>query len=290
MKLTLRPISICLAFLFFAQFGIVAGSRIAAPPAQASWAVFVPEGEEFAATVPGPVTVLNESANYTYKRGGEKVLQHRDYSGYGDGLVFIIESYKVNHPKEILGELLSQNARGANFDRELSFGGLTANQYRANNSRFHSRLISFVTKQHVYFLTLATLDDTNSAADRFLSAFRLRTPQDLNNPGSATESSDANPSDVLSSRDVDRRVVIAWKPIAGYTERARMDRVSGTVVVEGVFAPNGYVTNIKVIKELKDGLSERAVECTRSIRFFPAEKNGKPAAQSLHVEYNFNLY
>jgi len=50
------------------------------------------------------------------------------------------------------------------------------------------------------------------------------------------------------------------------------------------------VTNITATKELKDGLTEAAITAARNIRFFPAEKDGKPVSQWLMLEYNFNLY
>jgi outer membrane biosynthesis protein TonB len=60
--------------------------------------------------------------------------------------------------------------------------------------------------------------------------------------------------------------------------------------LEGVFGANGYVTNVKVTKEMKDGMTEKAIEYARSIRFFPAEKDGRPVAQRMVMEYTFNLY
>jgi len=43
-------------------------------------------------------------------------------------------------------------------------------------------------------------------------------------------------------------------------------------------------------RELKDGMTEAAIEAARNIRFFPAEKDGKPVSQWMTLEYNFNLY
>jgi len=60
--------------------------------------------------------------------------------------------------------------------------------------------------------------------------------------------------------------------------------------LEATFAADGYVANITVTKGLKDGLTERAIEAARNIRFFPAEKDGKPVSQRMMLVYNFNLY
>ena len=48
--------------------------------------------------------------------------------------------------------------------------------------------------------------------------------------------------------------------------------------------------NIIATRELKDGMTEAAIEAARNIRFFPAEKEGKPVSQWMALEYNFNLF
>lgn len=259
-------------------------------PSEAAWLSFTPKGEEFTAMIPGPPTLLNESAPFAYKKDGETVLQHRDYSGYGGGLIFIIASYKARRAKEIQDAVIAHETSGATFERELTLNGLSARQYRRFQSKFHSRVICFATKEHVYSVTLVTLEESNPAVEKFLGSFRLRTAQDQESSENLAPQADVNPQDVFNPREVTSKAVIAWKPIPNYTERARQDGLTGTIVVEAVLAANGYVTNIKVLKEMGDGMTEKAVEYTRSVRFFPAEKDGKPASQRLMLEYNFNLY
>jgi len=280
--------------IFLIQLGFGSPRRILSPARfqnDVAWIPFVPAGEDFSAMIPAPPTILNEPANYIYRKDGEKVLQHRDYSGYKDGLVFIIESYKVARPQKLMDALIEGELRGATFEREITLNGLNARQYRSNYLKVPLRIIGFVTKEHVYFLRLATLEETNSAVDKFLAGFRIRTPQDKERSHDLTPATaDIKQDEIFSPKEVTRKAVIAWKPIPGYTEKARLDGLIGSVILEVVFAANGYVTNIKVIKELKDGMTERAIEYTRNIRFFPAEKAGKPVSQSMRLEYTFNLY
>jgi TonB family protein len=66
--------------------------------------------------------------------------------------------------------------------------------------------------------------------------------------------------------------------------------VVGTVVLKVVFAASGKVTNIRVVQGLPDGLTERAIEAARKIRFVPASKEGKYVSMWMQLEYNFNLY
>jgi len=282
-----------LVLLLLSQFGFGKAQPLDALPADSEndWIPFVPDGEEFSAMIPALPTILNEPANYIYRKDGEKVLRHRDYSGYKDGLVFIIESYKVARPQKLMDALIEGELRGATFEREITLNGLNARQYRSNYLKVPLRIIGFVTREHVYFLKLTTLEETNSAGDKFLAGFRIRTPQDKEYSYDLTPASaDIKQDEIFSPRDVTRKAVIAWKPIPGYTEKARVDGLIGSVILEGVFGANGYVTNVKVTREMKDGMTERAIEYARNIRFFPAEKDGKPVAQRMVLEYNFKLY
>lgn len=257
------------------------------------WSPFVPEDEEFAAMIPARTTVLIRPSNYLIKKDGERVLAHRAYGGYGNGLVFIIESYKAEHPQKLWDPLLEYADKSAVFERDIAFAGVTARQYRSNYSssyaKFSRRIIRFVTKEHVYFLTLTTLEETNPAAEQFLSSFRLRRPQDRVTPY-AKQSSEYIPGYAFSNTEVTRKAIVVWKPEPIYTDQARAHQVVGTVILDAIFAEDGYVANITVTKELKDGLTESAIEVTRNIRFFPAEKVGKPVSQQMRLEYNFNLY
>src|SRR2546425_537100 len=103
----------------------------------------------------------------------------------GEYIVFVVESFKAERPQRLWDDLLKSNADQALvFERDITFDGVVARQYKSMYSSHYSnyaytrRIVRFVTKEHVYFLTLATLDETDPAVDRFLSSFRLRRPQD----------------------------------------------------------------------------------------------------------------
>jgi TonB family protein len=75
-----------------------------------------------------------------------------------------------------------------------------------------------------------------------------------------------------------------------YTDEARQAQVSGTVILKAVLAADGTVRHILVVQSLSHGLTERAVEAARRIKFIPAVKDGRPVSQFVQIEYNFNLY
>jgi TonB family protein len=75
-----------------------------------------------------------------------------------------------------------------------------------------------------------------------------------------------------------------------YTERARQKRTKGTIVLRGLLASDGTVKHIIALVMLPNGLTEKAIEAMRKVRFTPATKNGVPVSQWVTIEYNFNIY
>jgi protein TonB len=87
-----------------------------------------------------------------------------------------------------------------------------------------------------------------------------------------------------------QRARVISKPEPQYTEDARRNQVTGTVVLRVVFASSGQVEQIRAVRSLPFGLTERAIAAARQIRFEPAKRNGQAVSVSMQLEYNFNLY
>ncbi len=96
------------------------------------------------------------------------------------------------------------------------------------------------------------------------------------------------PAKKLSSET--RAIKILSKPLAGYTNLARENVEQGTVKLKVTFLSNGRIGEIKVIKGLNYGLTERAIESALNIKFQPATVEGKPITVTKQVEYNFMIY
>jgi protein TonB len=96
--------------------------------------------------------------------------------------------------------------------------------------------------------------------------------------------------EAVRSREVDQRARLLSKPEPKYTEEARRNQVTGTVILRAVFASSGEVVQIRALTSLPHGLTERAIAAAREIRFVPAQKGGSPVSVFLQLEYNFNLY
>ena len=95
---------------------------------------------------------------------------------------------------------------------------------------------------------------------------------------------------IFTGKDVTTKARLLAKPEPQYTEDARKNQVTGTVVLKVVFASNGTVQNIRTVSGLPYGLTERAIAAARQIKFVPATKDGHQVSMWMQLEYNFNLY
>ena len=100
----------------------------------------------------------------------------------------------------------------------------------------------------------------------------------------------ADPNKIYSGSQVTSKARVLEKPEPTYTEAARKNQITGTVVLRAVFSSSGQVTNIHAVNGLPDGLTERAIAAAKQIRFVPATKDGRPVSQWMELQYNFNLY
>ncbi|MBO0861838.1 MAG: energy transducer TonB [Chloracidobacterium sp.] len=83
---------------------------------------------------------------------------------------------------------------------------------------------------------------------------------------------------------------ILYRERAQYTEEARQKGVEGTVVLSVVFNANGSINEISVIRGLPYGLTEKAIEGAKKIRFQPAVLNGQPVSVRGSLEFTFSLH
>lgn len=94
----------------------------------------------------------------------------------------------------------------------------------------------------------------------------------------------------FAGSQVEQRARVLFKPEPMYTEEARRNQITGTVMLRVVFASNGDVVQIRAVHSLPYGLTERAIAAARQIKFVPAVRAGHPVSVFMQLEYNFNLY
>jgi TonB family protein len=95
---------------------------------------------------------------------------------------------------------------------------------------------------------------------------------------------------LLRQSEVDQRARLLSKPEPQYTEDARRNQVTGTVMLRVVFSSEGEVDQIQAVRTLPFGLTEKAIAAARQIKFVPAMKDGQAVSVQMQLEYNFNLY
>jgi protein TonB len=76
---------------------------------------------------------------------------------------------------------------------------------------------------------------------------------------------------------------------ADYSDDARRRGITGDVVLEIVVLRDGSVGDIKIVRGLDGGLSERAVQAVRQWRFVPARRLGMPVDVIVEVAVEFKL-
>ena len=91
-------------------------------------------------------------------------------------------------------------------------------------------------------------------------------------------------------KDVTTKARVLSKPEPTYTEEARKNEITGTVVLRCIFGANGKVFGFRVVHGLAGGLTEMAIRAARRIKFIPATKDGRPVSMWMEIQYNFNVY
>jgi TonB family protein len=80
-----------------------------------------------------------------------------------------------------------------------------------------------------------------------------------------------------------------YAPDPSYSDKARLIKYSGVVVLMIDVDAQGNVREVRDAKPLGLGLDERAIEVVRTWRFEPALRDGTPVATQIAVEVSFNI-
>jgi len=86
----------------------------------------------------------------------------------------------------------------------------------------------------------------------------------------------------------DRKITVLAGPVPSYTEEARRNHVSGTIVVEVQFLADGRLANAHALNSLGFGLDQDALKSAYRIVFIPAIEGGhfKDSIQKVKVSYS----
>jgi TonB family protein len=113
---------------------------------------------------------------------------------------------------------------------------------------------------------------------------------DLNIGGGGPGPGGVDYSRPFRQNEVTRKAVITFKPEPGFTEWARRFNVTGVVRLRAILHSSGTMQSISVVKSLPHGLTRKALDAARQMRFQPAQKDGQAVSQYIVLEYNYNIY
>ncbi len=216
---------------------------------------------------------------------------------YSQGVGYVIEIYDV---KQSLDQFIAES-RPDNFTREVTVSGIRGKEYLFEDVIGRRITQYFYLDSRVYCFKAYSSRLGNPDVDmpKFLQSIKF----DKNSAGRPlVEGFGAQPSPqlsgvtdermarIFSGKEVTYKARVLMKPEPRYTEEARQNQVTGTVVLRAVFSSSGTITNIRAVSGLPNGLTDRAIAAARQIRFIPAIKDGQFVSMYIQLEYNFNLY
>jgi TonB family protein len=262
------------------------------------WETYMVRGEEFSIQLP-VLPAMSTSDNFIVKLN--KYRRERIVGAYADGVVYAVDTYQNLTRQQGLDDLIPKlhQADPGTFKRELMLDNVRGREYVFQYGDLNGVRQFYVTSDHFYVFTAvgASLGNRDTGIPKFLASIHFaQTPkgmQLLDGPGmqpDVVSAAAGNDQEIIKGRDLVIKARIMTKPEPSYTEQARKDQITGTVVIKCVFSSSGAVKDIVVVYKLPDGLTEKAVAAAKQIRFIPAQKDGRFVSMYLQLEYNFNLY
>ena len=281
--------------LFFSCILLLVAVDVLAQPAKqpATWKRYTIAREEFSVMLPVHPAMASRKPLVVRL---SKELQIRTLGAYADGLVLTILSIENSSPRESVDDYLEQEIfTHAGWERtsekEVTVNGFKGKQYIAPN-KVPGTMQIFATRNHIYRFHAfgATIDDPR--VKQFFSSIKLGPANEgieVKEGNGVPFKPDQDNANAFTIKEVDQRPFIAFKPEPVYSEEARQNAVTGSVLLKAIFTADGAVTNIMVASGMPYGLEENAIDAAKKIRFIPAVKDGKFVSTWMQLENNFNL-
>ena len=289
--------------LFACTLLLLAGGAQAQTPIPSEslpWQEYTIKGEDFSVALP-VLPAMHKTSQFLNRLQKSRTIHL--LGSYADGVVYTIDVFENPQPRQSLDDFLKQQAQ-KQWDRstthDLTLDGFAGKAISTADRDGMAQFFATQNRLYVFKAFGAPVDDPR--LKKFFSSISLHRKKDSKpvseGPGlpyePTVESGASNwaaaDQKIYVGKDVNRKVRLGMKPEPAYTEAARQDQVTGTVVIKCVFESNGSVTNIRVVSGLPDGLTEQAIAVAKKIKFIPAIKDGQYVSMWMQLEYNFNLY
>jgi len=274
---------------------IASAVAVSAQTESATWKRYTVKGEEFSVELP---TLPSLTTRHNQKTESSNESWQRYFGAYADGIVYTIYSLQDDNPQKALKKstqgIGSHLAWDRDSERELTQDSFKGKQVTAPHPLGATAQL-FATKTRFYSFQAVGAPADDPRVQRFFSSLVLGNNDEAievtDGDGIPWEPpSNSDNAQSYTGKEVDRKALLIMKIEPSYTEEARQAKVTGTVVLKGVFQSDGRVTNLRIESALPYGLTENAITATKRIKFIPAVKEGKFVSMWMQFEYNFNLY
>lgn len=273
------PLFVCLIIIF----SFVSARAQSGPE---SWKRYTVPGQGVSLALP-TLPAMSDYAPTEYSRGWVMI------GAYADGVVYGVEVFENKRQHQSLADFIAEQRERFEIDaaaqKQISVNGVAGREYAAN---WPGKVQFFATQLRLYTVRVFGVTADDPRAQRFFSSIAFGEKQDgiviSDGPGTPYHANGDGPAYV--GKDVETRIRLGMKPEPQYTDEARREQVTGRVVLKAVFTSAGNVSNIRIVSGLPFGLTERAVDAAKKIKFIPAVKDRHYVSTWIQLEYNFNLY
>jgi TonB family protein len=262
-------------------------------------------GKSYMASIDGAIYIL-----WTIANASDRAHQKSDLDSYLDSSAEVVWEGLLKPARDKLPEV-DRSKAAMSYIKELTLQPLPGREYSLVIGDLVGTAQFYAAESRMYALVAMGPAGGGWLREKFFASFQIspNIPRQLQvveqprgggvgggvGPGvgggvSGTSNAVSDSNRIFRSADVTQRARVLEKPEPFYTESARKFSITGTVILRCVFSKNGEVTNIVVIRKLPHGLTARALDAARRIRFIPAQKDGSPVSMWMQLEYNFNLY
>lgn len=246
-----------------------------------SWKRYTVEGEEFSVLFPALPAMTTTRA---IRKSDRESQVQRELEASEDGLLYSVEVYQNPKPTQSLDEFIAERSDikcKTASERTVIVDGYSGKECLSAEKNYPAVLQFFATETRLYRFVVRGRREAAGAPREFFSSIRLGKNTD------GIKVSDGFTESTITTQQADERVRLLEKPEPSYTEEARANKITGTVILKVVFTSRGTVENIHVVRELPNGLTERAIEAAKKIKFTPAVKDGHPVSMWMQLEYVF---
>ena len=255
------------------------------------WNLYTVKGEHLSIALPALPAM--ETSKETRARP-QKDRQRRVIKCSSKGVVYVIHIVENPKPRLSLESFIQEQtttkpAENLTAEGDFNLEGIKGKAFSYPDKK---GMVQFFAKDDRLYEVRAygaSIDDPKIA-----TFFHYLTLKKQEGAIQVSENVQAGTFDALETlyigKQVDTKARLIKKPEPAYTEKARGAQITGTVILKCIFAADGTVKNIHVVSGLPYGLTERAIEAARKIKFIPAVKDGKNVSMWMQLEYNFNLY